>query len=113
MQHEIKKITKIIDEMLTMLLLKGKERIEVKVETEQDKTTIDITEFECDLTQDEIERFNNDLNVQRQHEVEGYYWQLTGEDDTEDELFLVGSMIDEAIVESKNNNLHIRLVRYR
>jgi len=51
------------------------------------------------------------LNTQRQNEVEGYYWQLAGDDNNGDELYLVGAMIDDAKVELIERDLHIRFTR--
>ena len=38
-------------------------------------------------------------------------WQLVGEDDSSDELHLVGAMVDEANVSKKGKDLHIQLLR--
>jgi hypothetical protein len=53
------------------------------------------------------------LSIQRQHELEEYYWQLAGESDCDDELTLIGAMIDEATLELVDGNLHITLIRNR
>jgi len=45
--------------------------------------------------------------------MEEYYWQLAGESDCDDELTLVGAMIDEAKIEMKDGNLTMKLIRYR
>ena len=41
------------------------------------------------------------LNIQRQSEVEEFYWELMGDDLHGDELFLVGSMVDRATVNKR------------
>ena len=63
------------------------------------------------MKEDEINNLSEFLNIQRQYEIEEYYWGLMGETSDEDELFLVGSMIDSATLEIKNDNLYIKLIR--
>lgn len=111
MQHEIKKITRIIDEMLTVFMLSEAEEIDVKIKRGKLKTSIYFTNYNCTFDEAYIEQLKNNLNVQRQCEVEGYYWQLTGENDIDEELFLVGAMIDQAVIVKKDGNLYIELVR--
>ncbi len=112
MQHEIKKITRIVDEMLTMFMLNATDEMEVKIKKDLQKTSIYFTQHQCTFDEAYIEQLRKNLNIQRQCEVEGYYWQLTGENDIDEELFLVGAMIDKANIEKKDGNLNIELVRY-
>lgn len=111
MQHEVKKITGIIDEIVTVLLLNGAEELDINIKREGDVSKIRIIHRNCEYDEEFIEKMSYNLNTQRQCEVEGYYWQLVGEDDDGDELYLVGAMIDEAQVERRDNDLYIHLVR--
>lgn len=111
MQHESKKIALIVNELVTMLLLNGEGSIEVKVERNKDETEIFITQHQCDYDQKFVDMLRYSLNIPRQTEVEGYYWQLVGDDEDCDELSLVGTMIDEAVVELKGNDLFVNIVR--
>ncbi len=113
MKHEIKKVTHIINELLTMLLLRGAENIDVSIKHVEDYTEIELIHHQCKCDDQFIETLRYNLNTQRQFEVEGYYWQLVGEDESGDELHLVGAMIDEAHVELKGNDLHIHLKRQK
>ncbi|QUI25148.1 hypothetical protein HZI73_23890 [Vallitalea pronyensis] len=112
MQHEIKKITRIVDEMLTMFMMTGTHEMDVRIQKEQDKTSIYFTQYGSTFDDDYIEQLENNLNIQRQCEVEGYYWQLTGENDMDEQLFLVGAMIDQVIIEKEEGKLSIELVRF-
>lgn len=115
MQHEAKKIAQIVNEILTMLLLNGAEHMEIKVNTKESakgqSTEIVLIQHDCDYDDEFIEKINYNLNTQRQYEIEGYYWHLVGEDDTGDELHLVGAMVDKAHVVRKGRDLYIQLLR--
>lgn len=111
MQHESKKIALIINELVTMLLLRSNGNIEVKVNRNDLYTEVTISQHFCQYDEMFIENLRYNLNTQRQTEVEGYYWQLVGNDDNGDELPLVGAMVDEAAVEYNNNSLYINIKR--
>ncbi len=51
------------------------------------------------------------LNIPRQREVEQYYWNVSGEEEIDDELALVGMMVDRAAVQYANGVLTIRCER--
>ena len=111
MHNEIQKTTKIIDEFTSLLIKKGTTEIDVKIKKEDDVTTIFITDYNTSMNEEDINNLNEFLNIQRQSEVEEYYWGLMGETSDEDELFLIGSMLDSATLELKDNNLYIKLIR--
>lgn len=115
MRHEAKKIAQIVSEILTLFLLNGAENIDIKVKTKvsqkDQNTEIMIIQYECNYDEAFIEKIKYSLNTQRQYEIEGYYWQLVGEDDSGDELHLVGAMVDKSNVAIKGKDLHIQLLR--
>ena len=111
MQHEVKKVALIINEIITMELLDGAEDIDVNIKRSDGLSRVHIIYHNCGYTSQFIEKINYNLNTQRQNEVEGYYWQLAGDDNNGDELYLVGAMIDDAQVELINKDLHIRFTR--
>lgn len=111
MRHEIKKICKIVDELTTLLLREDTNEVDFKIKKTPDQTTIIITDYNTKYTETEIKEFEECFNVQRQHEFEEYYWQLVGESDQGTELTVIGAMIDEAIVELRNDNLYMELIR--
>ncbi len=112
MRHETKKISRIVDELTTLFLKKDTDEVDFKIKREPDQTTIQIIGYRTHFDDIYINQLRETLNIQRQWEIEEYYWQLTGETDYDDELTLVGAMIDEAIVEKKEGNLYMQLVRY-
>jgi len=111
MKHEEKKVAVIIDEIITLLLLEGAEEIDVNIKREANVSKVEIIHRNCQLKSEFIEKIRNSLDVQRQNEVEGYYWQLVGDDHNGDELYLVGAMIDNAQVEMIDKDLTIRFSR--
>jgi len=111
MHNEIQKTTKIVDELSSLLMNKGSLEIDIKLKLSDVCTTIFMTDYNTNLTQDEINTLSQFLNIPRQTEVEEYYWGLMGETSDDDELFLVGSMIDTAKFELKGDDLYIELTR--
>lgn len=111
MQHEVKKVTLIVNELMTLLLLNNAEEIDIKIKHVGEHSEIYFIYRQCKFDDKLIEKIKYNLNIQRQSEVEGYYWQLVGDDDSGDELHLVGAMIDEAKIEMKDKDLHIHLIR--
>lgn len=111
MHNEIGKVTKLIDEIISELMRNGSDEIDVKVKRSKESSTIYITDYNTKYIDDEIEQLSKILNVDRQCEIEEYYWGLVGNDNGGDELFLVGTMIDDAEVTKIGDNLYIKMVR--
>ena len=111
MQNEIKKITKLVDEVTSLLMRYGSNDINVHIKRDSELSTITIIDYNSGYPDDEITSLSDVLNIQRQCEIEEFYWELMGDDSHEDELFLVGSMVDKATVNKIDKNLHI--VKYR
>lgn len=111
MQHEVKRITRIVDDTLTLFMVNNAEEMDVKIKKDIDKTMISFIYFNCNLSDVYIEKLRKNLNIQRQHEIEEYCWRLTGENETNEDLYLAGAMVDQADVFTKDGNLHINLIR--
>lgn len=113
MKHINQKNIKIIDELMFFAYKYGGSKIQIN--THKDTTAFYInfkTEIE-NLPDDILEITSNLLLAPRCHEMEEYYWNLTGDDDTDCELMLVGMMTDEASLDYKDNKyLEINLKRY-
>ena len=112
MRHEIKKVSRIVDELTTLFLREDTDEVDFKIKTYPDKAVIHIVDYGTHYDEDYIEHFAETLNLQRQSEIEEYYWQLAGEADESDELTLISAMIDSAIVEKRDGNLYLELIRY-
>ncbi|MBN2897846.1 MAG: hypothetical protein JXO44_03630 [Clostridia bacterium] len=112
MRHEIKKISRIVDELTTLFLKEDTNEVDFSIKRQPDRTVIKIVDYRTHFEDDFIEQLRELFNTQRQCEVEEYYWQLCGEVDEDEELTLIGCMIDEATVEKREGNLYLELVRY-
>lgn len=111
MRHEIKRICKIVDELTTLLLKNRTGEVDFKIITQADKAIIKIVSYNTPFEDSYIDHLRYTLNRQRQMEMEEYYWQLAGETDEDDEITLVGAMIDSAQVEKRDGHLYIELLR--
>ena len=111
MKHEIKKVCRIVDELTTLFLQDDTDEVDFKIFREKDRTIIKIVDYKTGYSDAFIDHFRKTLNRQRQHEIEEYYWQLAGETDEDDEMTLVGAMVDSAVVEKRDGNLYVELVR--
>ena len=98
MQNEVKKITRLVDEVTSLLMRSGSNDINVRIKRDSELSTITIIDYNSAYPDDEISSLNDVLNIQRQCEVEEFYWELMGDDSHEDELFLAGSLVDKATV---------------
>ena len=111
MKHEMKKVSQSVNEMISMLLLDGAEDLQVSIKRDKDRTNILLIQKQCFYEDAFIEMLNDELNIPRQHEIEGYYWQLAGENECENELCLVGAMTDTAEVTYADGVLTVHLTR--
>lgn len=110
--YETKKVSKIVDEILTYLLDKGADNIEIKVEKKDEYTLINTTSQNIFLKDSQLDELKTFLNTtHREQEVEEYYWSLAGEGRFSHELSLVAVMVDIAEIYYKGNILVMNLVR--
>ena len=65
-----------------------------------------------DIPDSVIEKLDHVLNIPRQREVEQYYWNISGEEEIDDELPLAGMMTDRASVTREDGVLLIKVLRY-
>ncbi len=80
MKHEIKKIARIVDEIVTHFLYSLESpRFELTYSEEEDVFVLAFTFHGVQLTPDAIARLRKKLRGDRQPELEDYYWQLMGE----------------------------------
>ena len=111
MRHEIKRVCKIVDELTTIFLSEDTNEVDFKIITGPEKTIIRIVDYHTNYSDAFINHFSKTLNNQRQSEIEEYYWQLAGENESENELTLIGAMVDSATVEKRDGNLYVEIVR--
>ena len=112
MQNETKKINLIVDEITSLLMGKGAIEISVRIKTSDENTVIKITEYESQLDNEFIEKMQENLDLPRQYEVEDYYWQLTTDNGMNEDMYLIGTMVDSGtITKAEDGNLYIEVLR--
>ncbi len=97
MNHEKMKIIKILDEILSFSFSNKADNIDINIKLQDQQTIITFKDNSKNLSADRLEEINENLNIDKQPEIEEYYWELIGQNDYCDELSVVGLMIDKAI----------------
>jgi hypothetical protein len=116
MKKENAKISKIIDEMFSYLYSLGATNIDLNYKDSEDCY---ILTFKCNYIKDKVEmiyKMVKFLNMERQQEMENFFWELAGEYNpgSEDhELSLVGMMTDEVKVYFDEERIEILLIRIK
>lgn len=111
MMYEIKKIAKIVDEVMTYFMFNYncEALIEVK---RSDHTAIMKFKFEpVRMENDEFEKLQKRFCSVRQPELESYYWQLAGETEEDNEISLVAMMCDNCEMKLSGTVLEMELIR--
>lgn len=111
MRHNNQRNIKIVSELMNFCYNNGGKNMTMDVKTEQNKTLIYIKSKIENLSKPTLESSKKLLNAPRCHEIEEYYWNLTGDDDTDSELTLVGMMTDETSITYEDNILEIKVLR--
>lgn len=114
MKHIYQKNIKVIDELMSFCYKYGGQKIHIDVDYSDESFFIDVKSNNIKLSPDCLEIANRLLSAPRCHEMESYYWGLSGDDDTDTELTLVGMMSDEAHIDynSETQELEIQIVRH-
>ena len=113
MRHEVKKISKMVDELTTFFLEHEAKSLNIKIENLLDKEVIIVEAVDLDDIALCVKRLNRFLSYPRECEMEEYYWELAGETDSSEELGLVGTMIDEANIGYEDNKILLELIRHK
>ena len=111
MKFKIEKNLKIINELISYCYHAGSQDVNINIKTEGPYTLFLLSCIVENLSEEKLFYLNRALNTQRQHEVEQYYWHLGGDSEIDEELTLIGMMIDEAVIEYSDNALIITAVR--
>ena len=111
MKHEVKKISRIVDELVTFFLRKDSDEVDISIKRNDEQAVIRLIVHGTHFDREFMDYLEDSLNVQRQFEVEEYYWQLAGETDCDTEITLVGAMVDSASVCVVNGDLCIEIIR--
>ncbi|HNZ54373.1 MAG TPA: hypothetical protein PLD55_02380 [bacterium] len=111
MRYEVKKITKMIDEVLTFFIYNYNSCAKVDLMCQADGYKIAFEFPGLQISDEEIARIKKLLKAKRDPSLANYYWQLTGEVEDDCELPLVAIMADK--VDIKKDETGVQLVIYR
>ncbi|MGL4949454.1 MAG: hypothetical protein ACRC5M_03645 [Anaeroplasmataceae bacterium] len=90
--HELKKGCKIVDEVILYLMRHGHSYINVDINKVDKVFSIVIKTTKC--SDRIIKKMDEYINQERELEVEEYGWELMGESDAENELGIIGLLVD-------------------
>jgi len=108
--HEIKKVSKSFDELLTFLLMKEYDKIACEINFLDDKIII-ILKID-NLRKEDCVILSEALSNERNESLEEFGWELLGESEDSTELELIGALFDEFELEIDNETTTIELTRY-
>ena len=111
MKHEAKKISKMVDELVTYFLHHYNAPTEISIIPEPRRYTIKLVFSKVDMSEADFNALNKRLVVKRQPELEDYYWQLTGEVEDANEMLLVAMMCDSIDLTRDGDTIRLTLVR--
>ncbi len=111
MKNEIKKISKIVDEIINFFLYNYHPKIEMNIEHKDSAFFIDFKFSRIDISDSEFEKIKNKFKLNRREELEDYYWQLAGEAENASELTLVSLMSDNIEFKRTGQDIHLNICR--
>lgn len=112
MKHTKKRISKIVDELITYLLSMGADDVFVNIKDEKNRYKICAkSNYMKKNNEEKIDKLIKYLNCPKQEAMEEYYWELTGDCDVDTELTLIGMMVDKVNVNIDDNKIDIELYK--
>ena len=111
MKHTKQRNARIAQELILFADRHGADEINLNIKHNDDESIIIIEANSISLSEDTINTITTLLNVPRCAEMEEYYWNLTGETDSDSELSLIGVMSDKVELDIKPNYLKIEIIR--
>jgi hypothetical protein len=111
MKFKFEKNLRIADELMIYFHKLGANDIQLNMKEEKNSCIFITTARVDKIEEEKLTNLINTLNTKRQHEIEEHYWNLLSESELDNELSIVGMMIDKAEVEYKDSVLRIKLYR--
>lgn len=115
MKKTYKKISTIVDELITFCYKIDATNIQINIDETKEAHIITISSNFNTYYLHDVQRLNRNLNMGRNEETEEYYWSLMGKADISDdcELHIISSMIDNTDVFIDGDHIKIKLTRFR
>ncbi|WP_183108830.1 hypothetical protein [Thermohalobacter berrensis] len=99
MNKEKKRIASIINELIYFLLKNNATNINIEIKDKEKFTIVELTiKDKFYIDKKEIRELKEKLDIPRVEEIEEYYWQLAGNIEGKESLFLIGNMINDSNV---------------
>lgn len=111
MKHTKKRITKIVDEMITYLFKIGATDINIDLQENVDYYKMSFKSNYTSKDKTKLDKLKKCLKCNKREEVEEYYWELTGQCDVDCQLTLVGMMVDKADINIGEDTIEVILYR--
>lgn len=111
---EIKKVSKLVDEITTFYLENKANNVKVKVRVREEGYYIETSAEHLDIPKKELKKIEENINTQnREKEMEEYYWKLAGIGPSSEKLSLVAIMVDTAgiTLDEEKDIVYINLFR--
>ncbi|WP_425446611.1 hypothetical protein [Dethiothermospora halolimnae] len=110
MDKEKQRIIGMINELITFLLNNKTSSIHINVKENDRETKISIC---CNINDAKVLKdLKNKIMSDRSEEVEELYWELLGDTNENDDLYILGSMIDKSNIKyTETNMMKIILIR--
>jgi signal transduction histidine kinase len=103
MKKERGKIKGIIDELICNAINAESKKITVHIENLQEEIKITVTDDGHGMTQEQVDHANHILENSRRPELEDYYGELVGLENSISGLYLVSMLSDKSMVQSKKD----------
>lgn len=111
MINEIKKVAKIVDEVLTFFMFNYNSEAAIDVRCKDNVFYLKFRFSPLDIGKKELEQLEQKFTASRQPELESYYWQLAGETEADNEISLVAMICDTGKIQLEDKTLKIELTR--
>lgn len=110
-EREKYKARKIIDELTGYLLRNNIKKLSIYLEIEEDRIDISLWgQLTCKIP--DLEDVIRLMNAKRVPEMEEYYEHLLGSGINDNDMNLLGAMVDEASYDLKEERLEVRVTRF-
>lgn len=111
MKHDKLKISRMVEELINYLFSIGAEEISIEIKEDDKNYMISAKCKKLMLSDEELKRIKKIFKIEKNEEMEEYYWCLAGESDVDTELSLLSMMVDESSISYKEGILSIALYR--
>lgn len=112
MTYEKQKIARIANALVEYFLSHNAKGLTLSILEDEKQISILLQIVHVTLSDKSMDELKHYLYMERQEEMEEYYWHLLGNDSETEEISLIGMMVDEATVTSVPPSLTIELIRY-